>query len=185
MTTLPGVDATSAENWCRIVIAQLIEAQRSRYDRDKARGIDSFRMLSRPEPGADEQEIRDAEALLGVHFDRQYTQWLRCVNGWESLCGTDDLFALDQFIHDSGPVDDLRDLLEQWHITPGLLGIESFDRLIVVGGSLQGLDKYIAIMAARDSDTASMPVYTFADGGYTEYADFATFIRREIEILGE
>ncbi|WP_169816298.1 SMI1/KNR4 family protein [Nocardia miyunensis] len=177
--------AKPSGNWCQTAIAQLTVAQRALYEKDKAQGIDDSWMLTRPGGPASEADIQAAETRLGTHFDEQYKQWLRHANGWESFSGSDDLFSLGQVARDSIEARNMQVFIQSAEFTPQQLGITSFDQLIVVGGSLSGNAYFIAVQEAPDSNTSSMPVYTFSSGDFTRYDNFKTFIQKEVEALEE
>jgi hypothetical protein len=182
-STSPSEQAP-AEDWYQSAITQLTDAQRAWYEQEKTDGIDSSWMLSNPEPPATDEAIHAAQQRLGVHFDQQHTQWLRHANGWKSFSGATDLFPLDAIARDSLPAANLRVFLESGEFTPDRVGVDSFDDLIVIGGTEEGTD-FITIQAAPTPETASMPVYEFSHGDFTKYDDLKTFIQSEIDTLNQ
>lgn len=142
-------------------------------------------MLTRPSGPASDADIAAAETRLGTHFDDQYKQWLRHVNGWVSFSGADDLFSLTQIARDSTEAKNMLVYLRSGEFTPQQLGITSFDQLIVVGGSLDGNAYFVALQQAPASGARSMPVYAFSGGDFVRYDNFEAFIQKQIELLGE
>ncbi|MFI5716463.1 SMI1/KNR4 family protein [Nocardia sp. NPDC051750] len=183
-TTTGPQESTPADDWCRTAITELTNAQRGWYEKEKTDGIDDTWMLAGPGPPATDAAIHAAEQRLGVHFDQQYTQWLRHANGWKYFSGAVTFFSLDEIARDSIPAENLRAFLEGAELTPDRVGVDSFDTLIVIGGTWDGKD-FLAIEAAPTPETASMPVYEFGYGDFTEYDDFRTFLRTEIETLNQ
>ncbi|MEU4313826.1 SMI1/KNR4 family protein [Nocardia sp. NPDC024068] len=171
-----------ADDWCRTAITELTDAQRAWYEKEKTGGVDDTWMLTSPEPPATDAAIQAAEQRLGVHFDQQYTQWLHHANGWRNFSGASTFFPLDEIARDSIPAESLRVFLEAAELTPDRVGIDSFDKLLVIGGTRDG-KYFLAIEAAPSPETASMPVYEFAYGDVTEHDDFKTFLRTEIDTL--
>ncbi|MCX5044831.1 SMI1/KNR4 family protein [Aldersonia sp. NBC_00410] len=177
-------EQTPADDSYQTAITELTDAQRAWYEKERTDGIDSSWMLTSPEPPATDEAIHVAEQRLGVHFDQQYTQWLHHVNGWKSFSGATDLLPLDSIARDSLPAQGLQVYSESGELTPDRVGVDSFDDLIVIGGTEEG-SNFIAIEAAPNPETASMPVYEFGHGDVTKYDDFKTFLQSEIDTLNQ
>jgi hypothetical protein len=183
-TSTSPPEQAPAEDWYQTAITQLTDAQRAWYEKEKSNGIDDSWMLTSPEPPATDEAIHAAEQRLGVHFDQQYTQWLHHVNGWKSYSSARDFFPLDVIARDSIPAENLRVYIESGELTPDRVGVDSFDDLVVIGGTEEGT-AFIAIEAAPNPETASMPVYEFGYGDVIKYDDFKTFLQKEIDTLNQ
>ncbi|MGV9679283.1 SMI1/KNR4 family protein [Nocardia sp. NPDC003482] len=180
-TTHP-TQAVPADDWCRVAIDELSKAQRDKYERDKAQGNDKPWLLTRPGPPASDAAIREAQSRLGVRFDQQYTQWLRHVNGWESFASASDFFPVEQVSRDSRAAQNFSTFLDAGEFTPAEVGVDSLERLIVIGGSVDG-DAYFIVLQTSDADVPGMPVFEFSHGDFARYDDLKTFIQRRIERL--
>ncbi|MBF6171315.1 SMI1/KNR4 family protein [Nocardia blacklockiae] len=139
-------------------------------------------MLTTPNPPPDEAQIRAAESRLGINFDSQYEEWLRHANGWKFFSGAHSLFPVESISRDSVAAQNLSAFLQSGEFTPTQLGVDSFDQLVVIGGTDDGA-AFIALRATNAPCTESTPVYTFGHGDFEKHDSFKTFLRNEIEVL--
>ncbi|WP_040749255.1 SMI1/KNR4 family protein [Nocardia transvalensis] len=174
--------ANPADDWCRAAITDLTRAQHAWYEKDKAQGHDDAWMLTTPNPPIDDARIQAAEHRLGVRFDNQFKEWLRHADGWRFFSGADSLFPVEEISPDSTPAQNLRAFLRSGEFTPAQIGVDSFDQLIVVGGTDDGAS-FIALRAATDTENESAPVYTFGHGDFEKHDSFRTFIQNEVDLL--
>ncbi|MBF6065145.1 SMI1/KNR4 family protein [Nocardia terpenica] len=174
--------ASPSDDWCRSAISELTNAQRAWYEKGKAEGHDDTWMLTAPKSPADDASIQAAENRLGVKFDDQFKDWLHHVNGWEDFSGAESLLPVGELSRDSVPEQNFRAFLAGGEFTPNRIGVDSFDQLVVIGGAEDG-SSYIAIRAVTNTDTPSMPVYTFSHGDFLKHDDFKSYIQSEINLL--
>ncbi|MFI5782419.1 SMI1/KNR4 family protein [Nocardia sp. NPDC051570] len=167
-------------DWVPPVISSLKQQQRHWYDANLALGRKSDWMLTEPNPAASPEDIRTAEARLGIRFDDQYKQWLAYANGWTAFSGGGNLYALSDISKDSPEHKVMLDTFHEYSIQPSDLEMDSFDNLIIIGGTADGI-VYVTV-GCREQQCASAPVWEVESTDHTRFADLKEFLNRKITL---
>lgn len=175
---LPSTGGGAHDDWVPSIISMLKAQQRDWYDRNSGTGRMSEWMLSAPNPGAAPDDIHAAETTLGLRFDDQYRQWLSHVNGWTAFSGGGDLYPLGDISKNSPEHRAMLDMFRESLIEPGDLEMDSFDNLVLIGGTPDGI-QYVTVGSPEQRRTAA-PVWEIEDIEYTRFGDLKEFLTREV-----
>ncbi|MFB7718412.1 SMI1/KNR4 family protein [Nocardia sp. NPDC056100] len=167
-------------DWVPRVISSLKTQQKAWYDENLAVGRKSDWMLTEPNPGASPEDIRATEARLGVRFDEKYKQWLAHVDGWTAFSGGGDLYQLANMSMDSPEHKVMIDTFREYSIQPRDLEMDSFDNLIIVGGTADGI-QYVTT-GCPEPQCASAPVWEIQNIEYTRFDSVEDFLNRKVAL---
>lgn len=172
--------AEEPTDWVPPVISSLKAQQKDWYDENLAVGRKSDWMLTEPNPGAAPEDIRSAETRLGTHFDDQFKQWLAHANGWTAFSGGGDLYALSDISKDSPEHKVMLEVFQQYAVQPRDLEMDSFDNLIIIGGTADGI-RYVTV-GCQQQQCASAPVWEIESTEYTRFGDLKEFLNRKVTL---
>ncbi|MBF6130431.1 SMI1/KNR4 family protein [Nocardia brasiliensis] len=171
------------DDWIPQAVSDLKALQKAWYDADLASGMRSDWMLHGPNPPATTDVITAAEDRLGVRLDDQYRDWLtRVGNGWPAFSGGITLYSLDEISRDLPSHQILVQFLQEESKTPQDLGAESYDDLLVIGGTADGVD-YVTLACPNRQPCASAPVWIVDRGDYTRFDSLKDCVQRKIALM--
>ncbi|MFE3195436.1 SMI1/KNR4 family protein [Nocardia sp. NPDC059240] len=175
--------ATDSEDWIPQAVADLKTLQKAWYDADLANGMRSDWMLKGPNPPAATDTVSAAEDRLGVRLDDQYRAWLtRVGNGWPAFSGGITLHSLVEISRDLPSYQNLVKFLREESKTPQDLGTDSYDNLLVIGDTADGID-YVTLACPNRQPCASAPVWIVDRGDYTRFDSLKDFIENQIALM--
>ncbi|MGW4248254.1 SMI1/KNR4 family protein [Nocardia sp. NPDC004722] len=177
---IKNASSEQSSDWVPPVIAALKAEQKNWYDQCLAVGQKSDWMLTEPNPAASSDDIRAAEARLGIRFDDQYKQWLGHVNGWKSFWGGGELYALGDISKDSPEHKVMLEVFHDFSVQPSDLQMDSFDNLIIIGGTADGI-QYVTV-GGLEQQCASAPVWEIESIECIRFGDLREFLDRKITL---
>jgi cell wall assembly regulator SMI1 len=125
-----------------------------------------------PNKGCSQEDIRRAEARLGVRLDAQYADFLRYANGWREFFGDISLFGTQE-LAGSPELDMARELLELVYPLNPHLAFQKED-LLPIAIDEAGRGFFVLAPSARGGPGA---VIWFAGQEVERYASFHDFLR--------